>query len=380
MPEPGDAGADSPGSPVLPEPGDAGADSPDSPVLPEAADPGPDGPAPAGPNEITIELPVVPLAAETVAAETAVGSPVPPEPADADVSSPVLPESANADAGTPALPEPGDADVDSPVPMGAGDADVDSSVPPRPADAAGDSPVPSGLAEATVELPVVALPADMTVALPVVPLPAEPVPPLPAERIIDHRVPPLPAKTVVGHTVPPTVADAGPDQAAPLADAGPDRDRPVPPRAAGTANSRGLTALAVAAGLVVAAVGLAQTSPGHSLLREVGLYAEPATYTALAFTNPQSLPSHLPAAPAQVAMSFGVGNASPGPQRYSWSIVLEAAGQTSRLAAGDVGVPAHGHATVTRTVTASCPGGKAVIAVRLAAPAESIDFQAACSP
>ena len=238
-----------------------------------------------------------------------------------------------------------------------------------------------------------------------------PAAPLPAETIIDYRVPPFAAETAVGNAaetavgnaaetavgnaaetavgnaetavgnkIPPAPADAGLDRAASSADTGRGRGRLVLPGPAQATNSRGLTALAVAAGLVVAVVGLAQTSPGHSLLREVGLYAEPATYTALAFTNPQSLPSHLPAAPAQVAVSFAVSNVSPDPHSYSWSIVLEAAGQTSRVAAGEVGVPAHGHATVTRTVTASCPGGQAVMAVRLAAPAESIDFQAACSP
>ena len=273
----------------------------------------------AGPNETTFEFPVVPLAAETT-----VGNPVPP---------------------------------------GRPDADVDSPVPPEPN-------------EMTMELPVVRLPADMTVELPVLRSAAE--------TTIDHRVPWLAAETAVGSTVPPAPADAGRDRAAPSADAAPGRSpgrgRPVLPRPAQTANSRGLTALAVAAGLVVAVVGLAQTSPGHSLLREVGLYAEPATYTALAFTNPQSLPSHLSAAPAQVAVSFAVSNVSPDPHSYSWSIVLEAGGQTSRVAAGEVGVPAHGHATVTRTVTASCPGGQAVMAVRLAAPAESIDFRAACTP
>ncbi len=353
----------------MPEPRDAGADSPDSPVLPEPGGAGADGPASAGPSETTIELPVVPLAAET-----ALGSPVRPGPGDADAGTPVLPGPGpgDADAGTPVLPGPGDADAGTlALPE---QADAGTPVLPGPADAAGDSPVRPGAADMTSELPVMALPADMTVELPVVPMPAE--------TIIDHRVPPLPAETAVGHTVPSAVADAGPDQAAPPADTDRDRGRgrPVLRRPAGTANSRGLTALAVTAGLVVAMVGLAQTSPGHSLLREVGLYAEPATYTALAFTNPQSLPAHLPAAPAQVAMSFAVSNASPDPHSYSWSIVLEAAGQTSRLAAGEVGVPAHGHATVTRTVTASCPGGKAVMSVRLAAPAESIDFQAACSP
>ena len=302
----------------MPEPADTGADSP---VLPGPAAAGSDGPMSAGPTEMTSELPVVPLAAES-----AVGNPVLPGPVDAGVDSPVL---------------------------------------PGPADTGADSPVPPGPNEMTIELPVV---------------------PRPGETIIDYRVPPLPAETAVGNTGPPAPADAGLDRAAPSADTGPGpgrgpgRGRPVLLGPAETAHSRSRTALAVAAGLVVAVAGLAQTSPGHSLLREVGLSAEPATYTALAFTNPQSLPSHLPAAPAQVAVSFAVSNVSPDPHSYSWSIVLEAAGQTSRVAAGEVGVPAHGHATVTRTVTASCPGGQAVMAVRLAAPAESIDFQAACSP
>lgn len=244
-----------------------------------------------------------------------------PEPADAGADSPVLPGPLDAGSDGPMSAGPNETTIELPVVPSAAETAVGS---PGPADADVDSPVPPGPNGMTVELPVVRLPADMTVELPVVRLPAE----TPAE----------------------------------------------------TANSRGLTALAVAAGLVVAVVGLAQTSPGHSLLREVGLYAEPATYTALAFTNPQSLPSHLSAAPAQVAVSFAVSNVSPDPHSYSWSIVLEAAGQTSRVAAGEVGVPAHGHATVTRTVTASCPGGQAVMAVRLAAPAESIDFRAACSP
>jgi hypothetical protein len=275
-----------------------------------------------------------------------------------------LPEPADAGADSPVLPQPTDTGADSREPA---DAGADSPVLPGRPDAGSDGPMSAGPNETTIELPVV---------------------PSAAETAVDSPVPPGPADADVGSPVPPGPADADVDRAAPSADTapgrGPGRGRPVLPgpaeTPAETANSRGLTALAVAAGLVVAVVGLAQTSPGHSLLREVGLYAEPATYTALAFTNPQSLPSHLSAAPAQVAVSFAISNVSPDPHSYSWSIVLEAAGQTSRVAAGEVGVPAHGHATVTRTVTASCPAGQAVMAVRLAAPAESIDFRAACSP
>lgn len=124
------------------------------------------------------------------------------------------------------------------------------------------------------------------------------------------------------------------------------------------------------------AVGLAQTGTGTYLLRKAGLSAAPAGYTSLAFADPQSLPTRLPHARSQVKTSFAVSNTSAGPRSYHWSIVLD---HGRALASGDVSVPAGGSATVTRTVTVACASGQARITVRLAAPAESIDFRAACS-
>lgn len=136
-----------------------------------------------------------------------------------------------------------------------------------------------------------------------------------------------------------------------------------------------LTLLVLSAAL---AAGLAQTSAGTLLLRKAGLSAAPASYTSLAFTDPRSLPARLARARSQVPISFAVGNNSAGPRSYHWTIAADRAGHLTSLAAGDVRVPAGGSATVTRTVTARCAGGQARITVALAAPAESVDFQAAC--
>ncbi len=152
----------------------------------------------------------------------------------------------------------------------------------------------------------------------------------------------------------------------------------LPPRA-GLVTRRDLilVAMVAAAGL---AAGLAQTTAGHDLLGRAGLYQKPASYTSLAFADPQSLPAHLEAAPTRVSVPFTVTSTSAGPRSYRWSIVLEAAGRDYRLAAGQVRIPASGRRTVAGTVTASCASGQARMTIQLAAPAESIDFWLACPP
>jgi hypothetical protein len=134
----------------------------------------------------------------------------------------------------------------------------------------------------------------------------------------------------------------------------------------------------VAAGTLVA--GIAQTSVGHSLLREAGLYEGPESYTALAFTSPQSLPTRLSSHPTDVRISFAISNASADPRSYRWSIELKRTGDIHRVATGKVEVPAGNRASVARIVKASCVGGQTRITVQVAAPAEAIDFLMACSP
>jgi hypothetical protein len=127
-------------------------------------------------------------------------------------------------------------------------------------------------------------------------------------------------------------------------------------------------------------LGLAQTSAGRSVLQAAGLYRGPAAYTSLAFSNSQSLPASLPATGTKLAVSFVISNVSTSPRRYQWSVLLNQRGHTSRLAVGGTQVPANGRATVSRRVTVSCSSGQARLVVKLADPAESVDFWAACAP
>jgi hypothetical protein len=136
----------------------------------------------------------------------------------------------------------------------------------------------------------------------------------------------------------------------------------------------------VLAALVVASAGLAQTSAGHGLLRDIGLSQTPASYTELAFTDPQALPTQLGSEHAAINMSFGIHNVSDSSRTYRWSIELVRSGRSSLKAAGVVSTPAYGRATVDKTVTTSCAGGRLEVVADLASPAESIDLWLTCAP
>jgi len=132
--------------------------------------------------------------------------------------------------------------------------------------------------------------------------------------------------------------------------------------------------------LVVVSAGVAQTSAGHGLLKDVGLFQAPPSYTELAFTNPQSLPTQLSSEQASIPVSFGIHNVSGSSHTYRWSIELVRSGRSQLKAAGVVSAPAQGRATVDRTVAMPCVGGQLQVVARLASPAESIDLWVACAP
>jgi hypothetical protein len=130
--------------------------------------------------------------------------------------------------------------------------------------------------------------------------------------------------------------------------------------------------------LIVICAGLAQTSPGHALLRDAGLYEVPAQYAELAFTDPGALPNTLTLAKGPIPVSFSVHNVSGSSQSYQWSIAVTHDGKSQVKAAGTVGVPAQGKATVAKKVTACGTGPNVQVVVRLASPAESINFWVFC--
>ena len=130
--------------------------------------------------------------------------------------------------------------------------------------------------------------------------------------------------------------------------------------------------------LVVLCAGLAQTSPGHSVLADMGLYETAPSYTELAFTDAGSLQNFVTAERASVSVSFGISNVSGATRAYRWSIVAVHEGTSKRAASGDVIVPAQGRAAVAESVRVTCPAGRDQMVVQLASPAESINFWVAC--
>jgi hypothetical protein len=131
--------------------------------------------------------------------------------------------------------------------------------------------------------------------------------------------------------------------------------------------------------LVVLCVGLAQTSPGHVVLADAGLFQRPASYTELTFTAPGELPSSVPAAESAINLSFDIHNVSGAARVYQWSVVLAGNGHSRVGASGTASAPAQGRVTVTRSVAATCSGTRLQVLVRLASPAESVDFWVTCA-
>lgn len=145
-----------------------------------------------------------------------------------------------------------------------------------------------------------------------------------------------------------------------------------------TAKPWNWVALAV---LVPVMAGVAQTGAGQSLLRSAGLAAPPTSYVALSFRDPQALPARLASPVAAVRVSFVIRSvsASPAARVFHWSIQLREAGSRLTVAAGQVPVPGGAERIVSTTVLAACSGGRLQLAVKLARPAESIDYWTACA-
>jgi hypothetical protein len=130
--------------------------------------------------------------------------------------------------------------------------------------------------------------------------------------------------------------------------------------------------------LIVLCVGVAQTSQGHVLLSDVGLYEQPSSSTELTFQTPGDLPSTMASPNSPIDVSFSIHNASEAPRAYQWSVVLAKAGKSEVKASGAVTASAQGRVTITRSVSMACVGGRLQVLVRLASPAESVDFWVTC--
>ena len=130
--------------------------------------------------------------------------------------------------------------------------------------------------------------------------------------------------------------------------------------------------------LVLLCAGVAQTSPGHSILTGLGVTATPPSYTELSFTMPDGLQETVGAGQAPITVSFGIHNVSKSPKDYHWSAVAVHDGTNEGSVSGAVTVAAQGRTSVTGNIQATCPSGRDQVVVRLASPAESINFWVTC--
>jgi hypothetical protein len=130
--------------------------------------------------------------------------------------------------------------------------------------------------------------------------------------------------------------------------------------------------------LVLLCAGVAQTSPGHSILTGLGVTATPPSYTELSFTMPDGLQETVGAVQAPITVSFGIHNVSKSPKDYHWSAVAVHDGTNEGSVSGAVTVAAQGRTSVTGNIQATCPSGRDQVVVRLASPAESINFWVTC--
>jgi hypothetical protein len=135
------------------------------------------------------------------------------------------------------------------------------------------------------------------------------------------------------------------------------------------------------AGVVIAAVGLAQTATGTSLLRKAGLTEPPPRYTELAFAHPTLLPEKFPDGVFKIRAPFTLHNAEGRDYTYHW-IVQQIDGKQARTVAGGAS-----HATADETLPVNprmkldCrhPGRMKVI-VRIQRPDRSIGWWGDCLP
>ncbi len=134
--------------------------------------------------------------------------------------------------------------------------------------------------------------------------------------------------------------------------------------------------------MLVAAALLAQTSAGHSVLRRAGLDMAPPSYSALSFAQPQSLPARLPARHTTMHVPFTIRNNSSDTKSYQWSLrasrIGRVGGLTARPVSGRRTLAPGATVTMDPALALSCEGGQIRITIRLASPAESIDFLSRC--
>lgn len=135
------------------------------------------------------------------------------------------------------------------------------------------------------------------------------------------------------------------------------------------------------AAIAIAAVGLAQTATGSSVLRKAGLKAAPARYTELAFKHPTLLPEKFPDGKFNVHAPFTLHNAEGRSFTYHW-IVQQIDGKDAKTVASGASHAAEDETfPVNPVMKLECKhAGRVKVVVRLKQPARTIGWWGDCLP
>jgi hypothetical protein len=127
--------------------------------------------------------------------------------------------------------------------------------------------------------------------------------------------------------------------------------------------------------LVAAAVVLAQTSAGRTLLRRAHISQPPMGFVQLSFRDAGALPDYTVSAHGRKRIVFELTNNEHDARSLRWTIATRgdrpAASGTLRLKAGET-------KTLRRTVRIRCTRRRVYEIVRLADPSESIGYWMSC--
>lgn len=136
--------------------------------------------------------------------------------------------------------------------------------------------------------------------------------------------------------------------------------------------------LAFLATLFIGAAALAQTAPGRSVLKTLGLRGGPAHYTELEFTSPRSIPLNFVQG-GLLHLDFDIHNVEGVSRAYAWQVVRTPEVGPSRRAARGVVLAGEGETVhVTALVRIPCRGRREQVTVRLVRPRLELSYGAGC--
>jgi hypothetical protein len=139
-------------------------------------------------------------------------------------------------------------------------------------------------------------------------------------------------------------------------------------------------ALGAVVAAALAAVGIAQTAPGSTVLRKAGITATPTRYTELAFVSPARLPDKASNGSGAWRVPVAIHDAEGSAQTYRWTAFQENRdGRRRRLDSGEIKLPSDGWGTVRPRMDLTCGANARVRAiVTLERPARSISYWVLC--